>query len=57
MPLLQDGQVIRDTYEVERFLATLGIDKKRFLTVAKRQVGLPALDAASGSKGPRPRWN
>jgi ATP-dependent Clp protease ATP-binding subunit ClpA len=38
-------------------MATLGIEKKRFLTVAKRQVGLPALDAASGSKGPRPRWN
>jgi len=36
---------------------SLGIDKKRLLTVAKRQVGLPALDAATGSKPPRARWN
>jgi ATP-dependent Clp protease ATP-binding subunit ClpA len=38
-------------------LASLGIDKKRLLTVAKRQIGLPAPDATVGSTPPRTRWN
>lgn len=41
----------------EAVFASLGIDKNRFLTVAKRQIGLSAMDGPSGSKPPRARWN
>ena len=37
-------------------LATLEFDKKRLLSVAKRQVLLPAIGPSSGSKA-RSRWN
>lgn len=38
-------------------LASLGFDKKRLFSVAKRQVLLPALEPSSGSKKARTRWN
>lgn len=49
--LLADDKHRDTTFEI------LGIDKQQFLSVAKRQAGLVALDAASGSKKPRSRWN
>jgi hypothetical protein len=38
-------------------LAKLEFDKKRLLSVAKRQVLLPALEPSSGSKKARTQWN
>jgi hypothetical protein len=38
-------------------LADLNIEKKRLLNVAKREVLMPQLGSASGSKKERSRWN
>lgn len=38
-------------------LTNLGVDKKRLLTVAKREVLMPQIGASSGSKKERARWN
>lgn len=38
-------------------LTSLGFDKKRLLTVAKRQVLRPTIEQSGGSKKRRPHWN
>lgn len=38
-------------------LASLGFDRERLLTVARRQVSLPPLPLSSGSKQARSHWN
>jgi len=56
VPLLY-ATLLADDDHRDTTLTGLGIDKKRFLTVAKRQVLLPAIAPLGGSKKARSRWN
>ncbi len=49
--------MINEDEHRDNTLASLGFDKKRLLSVAKRQVLLPAGEPSTGSTKARTRWN
>jgi ATP-dependent Clp protease ATP-binding subunit ClpA len=49
--------LLADDEHRDATLTKLQIDKKRFLTVAKRQILTPTMGSSSGSKRERTRWN